>query len=255
MFHLEALEENVLFCFVFLFFSFLKPSVFLSLWPLPLSSKCITLPYASSDTSLPSSCPFYEDSCDYGRCTWDRHLDNSRYSSHFKIRNRTCTFPLAIEGNVPRFLGQGYGHIWGPLFSPPQRVWIVRREKWFCRGLLSLLLLSRWMLALVQGSDICVSPRASTLPPHPWPSLLFDEEDSCMERKNNAVSRKKTNHLDNAILFSRKSIRRLIFLWKWIHHLLVIYAETTLCMIPHVLCWLGWHIWVMLEFIKILSTW
>lgn len=110
------------------------------MWPLPLSSKCITLPYASSDT-LPSSCPFYEDSCDYGRCTRDRHLDNSGYSSHFKIRNRTCTFPLAIEGNVPRFLGQGYGRIWGPLFSPPQRVWIVRREKWFCHGLLSLLLL------------------------------------------------------------------------------------------------------------------
>lgn len=99
-----------------------------------------------------------------------------------------------------------------------------------------------WMLTLVKGSDT-----SGSLPPPLWRTLLFDRGRRIMWVEKAL----------EAALFYWKGIYITLFSFlakKGIHHLLAIYAEAALCMISPVLCWWGWHIWVMLEFIRILST-
>lgn len=97
------------------------------------------------------------------------------------------------------------------------------------------------------------------LRPYLWSKVLFDKGEGkrTREKEKNTVSR-KIIWMILFILFYWKGISCFVSCLcekkKQIHHFLAIYAETVLCMISCVLCWLGWHIWVMLEFIRILST-
>lgn len=120
---------------------------------------------------------------------------------------------------------------------------------------LFLALWHRWTLAW--GSHGAVFPQAST------PSSILVIQSSFWQgrREKNQGKEKKKNVVSRKIIWT---ILFILFYWKGLSCFvsclsekidsLAIYAETALCTISHVLCWLGWHIWVMLEFIRILST-